>query len=232
MTVIISRHVPGEGPGYLAEFLERERIPYRIVKIDAGESLPERIDGISGLVFMGGPMSVNDPLPWIPRALDLIRASIDRDLPVLGHCLGGQLISKALGGTVRRQSAREIGWFPVTVSANPVALDWTDPLGASFEAFHWHGETFTVPDGATHILASEACANQAFVIGRSLALQCHVEMTRAMVGRWTREGAHELSDTGRSVQTPAQLLEQLEARIERLHRVADRLYGRWLKGFV
>lgn len=231
MTVLISRHVPGEGPGYLTQFLERERIPYRIVRVDAGDALPDRIDALSGLVFMGGPMSVNDPLPWIPHALNLIRQSIDRDLPVLGHCLGGQLISKALGGSVRPHSVREIGWFPVTVCQNPVAQEWTDGIGATFETFHWHGETFTMPEGSTHILASDACVNQAFVIGKTLALQCHIEMTTAMVRRWTIEGAHELSDSGPTVQTPAQLLDQVEARIERLHGVADRIYGRWLEGF-
>lgn len=232
MTVLISRHVSGEGPGYLAQFLERERIPYRIVKVDAGESLPDRTDALSGLVFMGGPMSVNDPLPWIPQALNLIRESIDRDLPVLGHCLGGQLISKALGGSVRPHHVREIGWFPVSVFQNRVAQEWTHGIGTTFEAFHWHGESFTVPEGSTHILASDACANQAFVIGRTLALQCHVEMTTAMVRRWTSEGARELADSGPTVQTPAQLLDQIEARVERLHSVADRLYSRWLEGLA
>lgn len=230
MTIVISRHVPGEGPGYLAEFLERRQIPYRIVRIDAGETLPEHLDGVSGLVFMGGPMSVNDPLPWIPQALNLIRRALDAGTPVLGHCLGGQLISKALGGTVRPNAVREIGWFPVTVSQGQAADHWLGALGPRFEVFHWHGETFTIPAGATHILASDACQNQAFVIGNTLALQCHVEMTAGMVHRWMDTGAGEICAGGGSIQNPEQLVGQLEQRIERLHHVADILYSRWLEG--
>lgn len=230
MTIVISRHVPGEGPGYLAQFLDRRQIPYRIVRIDAGETLPERLDGVSGLVFMGGPMSVNDPLPWIPQALNLIRRALDAGTPVLGHCLGGQLISKALGGTVRPNAVREIGWFPVTASEGQAADHWLGALGPRFEVFHWHGETFTIPAGATHILASDACQNQAFVIGNTLALQCHVEMTAGMVRRWMDTGAGEICAGGSSIQNPEQLVGQLEQRIERLHHVADILYSRWLEG--
>ncbi len=232
MTILISRHVSGEGPGYLTEFLERHGIPYRIIKIDSGEQLPDRVDGLLGLVFMGGPMSVNDPLPWIAPALDLIRTAVDRDLPVLGHCLGGQLISKALGGMVRPHLTREIGWFPVTRCENPIASDWAGALGKHFEVFHWHGETFTLPAGSTHILASEACTNQAFVIGKTLALQCHVEMTIGMVQRWASEGAREIAEPGPTIQTEKELLNGLPVRIEQLHNVADLLYGRWIEGLA
>lgn len=230
MTIVISRHVPGEGPGYLAEFFDRRHIPYRVVKIDAGEALPERLDDVSGLVFMGGPMSVNDPLPWIPRAVTLIQRALDAGKPVLGHCLGGQLISKALGGTVRPHSVREIGWFPVTASKGIAAERWLGDLGPRFEVFHWHGETFSIPAGAAHILSSDACPNQAFVIGNTLALQCHVEMTAGMVRRWMEAGADEIGGGGHSIQNRDQLLDQLEMRIQRLHHVADILYSRWLEG--
>jgi len=230
MTILISRHVVGEGPGYLAKFFDRQQIPYKVIKIDAGDALPDRLDGVSGLVFMGGPMSVNDPLPWIPKALRLIQLAIDSGKPVLGHCLGGQLISKALGGTVRPHSVREIGWFPVTASANTDAKRWLGDLGPQFEVFHWHGETFTIPAGASHILASEACENQAFVVGNTLALQCHVEMTTAMVQRWMETGANEICAGTSSIQDRVGLIDQLEMRVQRLHGVADVLYGRWLEG--
>ena len=104
--ILIFRHAPHEGPGYLAEYLDRHHLPWRLVRIDQNDPIPSSIDGVSGLVFMGGPMSVNDPLPWIPRVTKLIQQAAD--VPVLGHCLGGQLISKALGGAITKTPVKEI----------------------------------------------------------------------------------------------------------------------------
>ena len=100
--VAIFRHSPSEGPGYLAPCLDRSRVPWQLIRVDAGDVLPGDVEPFSGLVFMGGPMSVNDDLPWIAPVLELIRSAVAKDVPVLGHCLGGQLMSKALGGTVSR----------------------------------------------------------------------------------------------------------------------------------
>lgn len=230
MNILISRHATGEGPGYLAEFLTRHGLPYTIVKNDLQEPLPESIAGFAGLVFMGGPMSVNDDLPWIPRALSLIRAAVDADLPVLGHCLGGQLISKALGGVVAPHRVREIGWFPVRTIAGAAARTWFGKLPAQFDVYHWHGESFTVPKGATRVLESDACANQAFAVGKTLALQCHVEMTASMVRNWSQLGAREIVEPTTSIQGAATMAENLEARIERLHGVADPIYETWISG--
>jgi GMP synthase-like glutamine amidotransferase len=178
--IAIFRHLDIEGPGYLAEFLDARCIPWTLIAIDAGMTQPESPEAYSGLVFMGGPMSVNDDLPWIAASLDLIRQAVDRDIPVLGHCLGGQLIAKALGGTVSRNPVKEIGWHSVSVADLPEARAWFGNI-RQFSAYHWHGETFSLPDGATHLLSSQHCRNQAFAIGKHLALQCHVEMTEPMI---------------------------------------------------
>src|SRR5689334_6085774 len=95
--VAIFRHMPTEGAGYFATFLDRHSVPWRLLKIDEGDTVPDSPEEFSGLCFMGGPMSVNDDLPWIPPALALIRAAVARRVPVIGHCLGGQLMAKALG---------------------------------------------------------------------------------------------------------------------------------------
>jgi GMP synthase-like glutamine amidotransferase len=232
MEVLISRHAAGEGPGYFAEFLDRHAIPYRVIKIDKNETLPASIAEFSGLVFMGGPMSVNDDLPWIPRALDLIRQAAAADKPVLGHCLGGQLISKALGGAVDANPVHEIGWFEVKATDTPEGRAWLNGLGSEFEVFHWHGETFTVPPGATRILENTTCANQGFVIGKTLALQCHVEMTAHMVRAWARIGAKAIARPSATIQSAAQMTAGLDERIQRLHRFADRLYLRWLQNLT
>ena len=165
--VAIFRHAPSEGPGYLAEFLDEQGIPWQLIRIDAGDPVPRDVREFSGLVFMGGPMSVNDDLPWIAPVLALIRDAVGQDIPVLGHCLGGQLMSKALGGVVVRNQNKEIGWGIVTVADNDTARSWFGSVG-SFDAFHWHGETFSLPLGAAKFLSSEHCANQGFALGKHL----------------------------------------------------------------
>ena len=184
--VVVFRHACCEGAGYLGTFLARHAIPWCEVRIDKGEAVPASVDDYSGIVLMGGPMSVNDDLPWIPPLLQLIRQAVEKDVPLLGHCLGGQLISKALGGVVSKNAVKEIGWGQVQVADHPDARDWFGDL-QGFNSFHWHGETFTVPEGATHVLSSPYCANQAYVMGKHIGLQCHIEMTPDMVKMWTEQ---------------------------------------------
>ncbi|HEY6896650.1 MAG TPA: type 1 glutamine amidotransferase [Rhodocyclaceae bacterium] len=226
--VAIFRHSPGEGAGYFATFLEVHSRPHVLVRVDQGEPVPALADDYAGLCFMGGPMSVNDDLPWIPQVLALIRDAVAKEIPVIGHCLGGQLMSKALGGAVTRNPVKEIGWGAVSVSS-PQAANWLGDV-QGFEAFHWHGETFSIPDGATRILHSAHCANQAFVMGPHLAMQCHVEMTDSMIRQWNHHWATENANASASVQTPEQMYENLEARIAAMRSAADRLYRRWIGG--
>ena len=228
--ILIFRHAPHEGPGYLADYLGRHRLPWRLIRIDQNEPIPSSIDGVSGLVFMGGPMSVNDPLPWIPKVTDLIRKAIAADIPVLGHCLGGQLISKALGGAITKNPVKEFGWLPVSRVDSPAAKPWLGDLPGEFEVFHWHGETFSIPPGATRILASSECANQAFVIGKTLAFQCHIEMTGDMVREWARLGVDDLVPVCVTVQNPQAMTANLDARVKRLQNIADQFYDRWIQG--
>jgi GMP synthase-like glutamine amidotransferase len=230
--VLIFRHAAHEGPGYFAEFLNRRGIEYRLVRVDAGEPVPHSLDGVSGLVFMGGPMSVNDRLPWIAPVLALIRKAVAADVPVLGHCLGGQLMAKALGGRVTRNRIKEIGWLPVQRIESPQTQAWMDGLPPQFEVFHWHGETFSeLPPGAIPVLRSRDCRHQAFVVGgKHLAFQCHVEMTPELVRSWARTGAGEIANPSPTVQGERQMRVNLVARAQRLNRVADVFYSHWVKG--
>ena len=229
--VAVFRHVPTEGPGYFATVLDRDHVPWRVIKVDAGEAVPADPRAFSGLAFMGGPMSVNDDLPWIAPVLRLIRDSVDAGVPVLGHCLGGQLMSKALGGSVWRNPVKEIGWGDVEVPGNATAQQWFGRSALLFEAFHWHGETFTIPPGAEHVLANQYCENQAFALGKHLGMQCHIEMTLEMIHLWCLTGAREI---GRSkspaVQSVTAIKANLDVRLQALHRVADGVYARWIEG--
>lgn len=226
--VAIFRHSPSEGPGYFAIFLDAHRIPWTLIRIDAGDPLPIDSSCFSGLCFMGGPMSVNDDLPWIPQVLELIRKAVLDQRPVIGHCLGGQLMAKALGGTVSRNAVKEIGWGDVRVT-DPIAREWLGEV-TRFESFHWHGETFSIPTGATRILESTWCPNQGFVMGLHLGMQCHVEMTEELIRTWCNQWALEKVRPRPSVQTPQQIFEHLAQRIEEMHRIADCLYTRWISG--
>jgi GMP synthase-like glutamine amidotransferase len=225
--VAIFRAAHSEGPAYFATYLERRSIPWRLIALDEGEAVPRDAMRFSGLGFMGGPMSVNDELPWIAPALELVRDAVRKDVPVIGHCLGGQLMSKAFGGRVGANAVKEIGWGEVRVSDNAVAGEWLGELRA-FESFHWHGETFSVPPGATRILENDACANQAFALGKHLGMQCHVEMTVEMVRAWLRSGADEIAAArSPAVQAPREIERDLEGRVAALNAIANRLYDRW-----
>ncbi len=230
--VAIFRHFPTEGPGYFGTFLDSRFIPWQIIKVDANEALPSSASQFSGLVFMGGPMSVNDDLPWITPALSLIRQAVAKDIPVLGHCLGGQLISKALGGVVGKNPVKEIGWGKVSIADNPAAREWFGEL-SEFETFHWHGEAFSLPEGATCLLSSPHCKNQAFALDMHLGMQCHVEMTEDMVKAWCQTGAEEIAgSSGPAVQLAECMQIDLSSRVAALNQVANRLYSKWISGLA
>jgi GMP synthase-like glutamine amidotransferase len=230
--IAIFRFSIEDGPGYFASFLARHTVPWQLFKIDEGEALPSSaLDRYAGCVFMGGPMSVNDDLPWIMPVLELIRNAVDRDLPCLGHCLGGQLMSRALGGTVTVNHVKEIGWNEMQAVETTAARDWLGENAATLTTFQWHGETFSIPSGATRILTSKACVNQAFVLGKSLALQCHIEMTAEMVADWCGDWQKEEADPSlASIQTPSEMLAETAVNLPRLNHLADQLYTRWLEG--
>lgn len=231
--VVIFRHAATEGPGYLATFLNKHNILWKLIKIDEGESLPASMSAYSGMVLMGGPMSVNDDLPWIWPLLGLIREAASLDIPVLGHCLGGQLMSKAFGAAVTKNPVKEIGWGNVAITDNAEAKSWFGSL-AEFPVFHWHGETFTLPAGATHLLSSEYCQNQAYSLGKHLAFQCHIEMTPQMVKDWCELGAREIKEAAASpgVQTSDEIQRNLQERTKALNAVADAVYQKWIAGLA
>jgi len=206
-------------------------MPWQLVALDSGERVPRDARKYSGLVFMGGPMSVNDDLPWIAPALELARDAVRKDVPLLGHCLGGQLISRALGGKVGAAPVKEIGWGDVRVADNEVAREWLGDV-QSFLSFHWHGETFSIPPGATRVMENPHCANQGFAIGRHFGMQCHVEMTEELVKSWLSTGSEEIAASRRSpaVQEPDEITRELAPRLDALHEVANRIYDRWIEG--
>ncbi|HEV3241424.1 MAG TPA: type 1 glutamine amidotransferase [Casimicrobiaceae bacterium] len=230
--VAIFRFSPTEGPGHFAEWIDAHGLARRLIALDEGDPVPTDPRGFSGIAMMGGPMSANDDLPWSAALLDLVRGAVAADVPVLGHCLGGQILAKALGAPVTRTPAPEIGWGEVRVQGADSGSAWFGKRDA-FTTFQWHYEVFALPPGATRVLTNAHNPNQAYTLGKHIGLQCHIEMTRPMVETWCRTGAAELpaSSTG-ATQSREDIYADLEPRLAALSRLADDVYAHWANGLV
>jgi GMP synthase (glutamine-hydrolysing) len=219
--VLAFRHGPHENLGWISDALDAHAIAYDY--FDSYETADERnLRDAGALIFLGGSMSANDDLPFIHREVDHIRAAIIRGQPVLGICLGAQLIAKALGARVYKNGVTEIGWAPVTFTS----LAQRDPLFAhlprSETIFHWHGDTFDLPEGAELLALSVQCRNQAFRLGdRVYGLQFHLEVTPAMIALWCAEDA--ACGDSREAKEPI----DPEAHAEQCGELARLVFGRW-----
>jgi len=184
MRVLAFRHVPFEGIGLIGRTFEERNVEVDYVDLYRADAVLPDIAAYDGLIFLGAPMSVNDDLPYLAREMEWIRRAVAQGRPVLGICLGAQLIARAMGATVRPNAAKEIGWYDLRFTDAAAR----DPLfqGLSLETvFHWHGETFDLPPGAELLASSDLCRNQAFRLGdRVYGLQFHLEVTPDMIADW------------------------------------------------
>jgi len=202
------QHVPFEGPGHIADWAHARGHALSDVRVYAGDPLPDQ-DAFDMLVIMGGPMSVNDKQvhPWLQAEEAHVRVSIDGGKTVIGICLGAQLIASALGARVYRAEHKEIGWWPVQRSDDVPGTHAFGEIPAGIHAFHWHGETFELPEGAVLLASSEACTNQAFAVGdRIVGLQFHFEITH--------DGVEDLLDNCRDDVTPGRYVQAMHAILD------------------
>ena len=227
--VRIFRHVACEPPGYLGTLLEKHGCPYEVVCLDEGVDPPGDLNGLAGLVFMGGPGNVNEPPGWMRQELNLVRVAADRGIPLLGICLGAQLISKALGGTITPGAMMEVGWHVVEQLAESSVPGWFADLSPRFEVFQWHAHTFSIPPGAVGLLRSRCAENQAFAIGNILAMQFHLEITPESIKGLTQRYRGDMEQVSDCVQSATAITADLDARTSRLHEIADLVFGRWLR---
>jgi GMP synthase-like glutamine amidotransferase len=226
----IFRHEDWIKPGRLAEYLSARKVPWEIVKIDQGEKVPLSTGEVSGLAFLGGTMSANDGYDWLAAELELIRMAADEGVPMLGHCLGSQLIAKALGGTVAPMPQKEIGWHEVRKADNPVARDWLGAVPDRLDIFIWHHDAFTLPPGAAPLYSSAHCPVQAFAVGNTVATVAHVEVTAPMMEEWLAIFGYDIEPVSESVQPIDKIRENLAERCATMHRLfTDRLYDAWLE---
>ena len=231
--VAVIRFSPSEGPGRFGEWLDAQRRPWTLVALDRGDDVPGDPKAYAGIGMMGGPMGANDPTPWRDPLAAFVRDAVDARVPLIGHCLGGQVMSRALGGTVTRAPITEIGWLDVETTSDPAAADW---FGGQrrMNVFQWHYDAFTIPPGATHVLRNANNANQGYVLdGRHVGFQCHVEMTRELVTTWCDMAPGELPRASSGArQSRVDILRDLDARVRALNALADGIYSRWSQSLL
>lgn len=195
MRIHYFQHVPFEGLGMIADWAgERGHTLSRTAFYEQAISLPD-IEDYDALTVMGGPMGVyeEDAYPWLKQEKGHIRAAIDAGKPVLGICLGAQLIAASLGAKVAPHSHKEIGWFPVAVEDSVAGHPILSGLNPAMTVLHWHGDRFEIPVGAVRLMSSAACDNQAFLYGKHvLGLQFHLEMDAPAVEAILESCGHEL----------------------------------------
>lgn len=211
MRIHYLQHVPFEGPAYIGEWAGRNGHELSGTALYNGGTPPDPA-GFDCLVVMGGPMGVDDisQYAWLAPEKRFIEAAIHAGKQVLGICLGAQLIAQVLGARVFRNKEKEIGWYPVTVTATAGQAKMGGIFPETFQAFHWHGDTFDLPAGAVHLARSEACRHQAFSCGENiLALQFHLESTRESIDLLIENCGDEMV-AGKYIQSEEMLRRQSE----------------------
>jgi GMP synthase-like glutamine amidotransferase len=194
MRIHYFQHVPFEGLGNIEKWIKSNGHSLSATRFYENAALP-KLTEIDWLIIMGGPMGAYEEniYRWLANEKKFIEQAMERGIKILGICLGAQLIAAVLGAKVYPNEHKEIGWFPLRLTAAGAASPIFEGFPAEFTAFHWHGDTFDLPAGAVHLAASEACVHQAFLYNKNiLALQFHLDVLKDDIAKWVQSGANEL----------------------------------------
>jgi len=224
---LVLQHIECEHLGTIGDYLHSQGIGYQYVKLYEGEAVPvERLDRYRGIIILGGPMNVyeEDKYPFLKEEDILLKMAIEKDMPVLGICLGAQLIAKATGARVTKGQKKEIGWYEITITnggrGDRIFKEFPDnPV-----VFQWHGDTFEIPRGAVWLASSRLFPHQAFRIKENIyGLQFHLEVTEDMIKEWIGEYREELSLL--PYIDPEKILKDIPLHIESLKGLAMNFYN-------
>ena len=233
--LLVFQHVGHEILGTLNPLLKRAGFRIRYVNFGRHPDAQPSLDAYHGLVVLGGPMSVYEDhrFAHLVTEMKMIEDAMQRNLPVLGICLGTQLIAKTLGADVYSNEQKEIGWYDLHITPDAGQGSILESLGATEIVFQWHGDTFDIPAGAVHLAASPLCVNQAFSYGDKVyGLQFHLEVDEAMIRRWLNvpENRHEIAKL-HSAMDPDQIHAATARHIRRLHKLSEQTFGEFITLF-
>ena len=193
---LVLQHTECEDLGTIANVMSQRGIGCKYVRLFDGEPVPHDPGTFSGIIILGGPMNVyeEDEFPYLKYEDILIKKAIMKDMPILGICLGGQLIAKAAGAVVSKGTKKEIGWYKLSLTEDSRRDKVFNTLPQELNVFQWHGDTFDIPEGAIRLAGSGLFPNQAYRIGsRIYGIQFHLEVTKEMISQWISEYREELS---------------------------------------
>ena len=233
--ILVCQHVAYEILGTLNPLFKDRGFRIRYVNFGRHPDLKTSLEGYDGLVLLGGPMNADQEsrYPHLTHEMELVEQALKKEIPILGICLGAQLIAKTLGADVRPNSCKEIGWHPVELTGtgrgDPVLSHFTE----TEMIFHWHSQTFEIPTGAEHLAASPLCPNQAFRFGeRVYGFQFHLEVDEPMVERWMVVPYHQEELAGlKGKVDPQEILKLNEHHMERLKELSKKTFGEFIRLF-
>ena len=231
--VLILQHLSADGPAYLGRWLAAHGVPADVRNTEEGDAYPPTLDEHGAVAILGGEMSANDDLPSLRQAEALFREALRRGIPTIGHCLGGQLMARALGARVGDSPAPEVGFHEVSIAPGDGRAAWFADAGP-VQVFEWHYEAFDLPAGATAVAGNAHCPHQAFAIGPHLAMQFHIEIDEEKLHRWSLDddGQRYLEARRRhpgSVHGGERMRSDAGRLLGAHHALADRIYARWLE---
>ena len=236
--VLVLQHVPFEILGTFNPLLKRCGFRIRYINFGRNPETPIDLRSYRGLVILGGPMSVNqhDLYPHLKTEVALIQDAIEQGIPILGICLGAQLIAKALGAEVHPNPVKEIGWYDITPTPEGQNDPLMSPFGGTRQIFQWHGDTFGLPEDAVHLASSPTCPNQAFRYGEHVyGFQFHLEVDAPLIHNWLDRAAYQQElITAQGPDAPARIRTETSEHIENATLLGEEVFGAFIEqlGFV
>jgi len=227
--ILVIQHVEHEGLGTITDVMARKRLVPIFIKVSKGDAVPETIDDYSALILMGGPMGVyeSDIYPFINDEVSLIKDCLKKNAPVLGICLGSQLIAKAAGANVYKGKKKEIGWYELRLTEHGKIDELFNGLPDEFTVFQWHGDTFDIPDGCRCIASSSLFPNQIIKVGENVyGLQFHLEVTEDMIRNWCDVNDAELNFVSDYIDVK-KILKETPVYVKLLNEYGNMIFNRF-----